>query len=249
MLNQIILFLLFILTLNNTGLCDSNTSYCLKATIIMKNGIIYRGYYSLQNLSIGKDNIGYYYSEDYHIMRLQTAGRTSISAGIKINKTDYHFNTFIKHLGSDTIRLFSSIAIVTFIDRSYQNSIIKELSKGIGIATRDVKEIVVHELYNNSYYFIESKCIVNDSSWISQRVIKREFLGGVEACSYYALIFKNNHEKITPILRELKALYIKYSEIRPDKPKKDFDRIQKFIDDKIETLRQEFVLVQSYCSC
>jgi hypothetical protein len=240
------LYLLFFITgIHTTALAGGTYFYSMKATVIMKDGTLYEGYFSLVMESfIERDEKGFYYTQAPGItMRLRS--EEDGDNAMKVNETDYHFHTYIHRLLHDSVKLYED---VVFIHTPHNSETIEApisayIGKPVSLYKPDIQDLTIHRV-TFSGANVYSSFTKDDMEWLSGKVLKSEVCGGVELCTYYALYFNPNKKATQPLIDALMDLYKKQID-----PVTDHGDLHPQITETVERLKKEKVIVVSYCSC
>lgn len=231
---------------------DIGSRYSMEATITMKDGSHYRGYFHIAtyDLTIEHDDIGLYYYRGGEIMRLRSGEYpgTFDRESIGILETDYHFHTYVrKILSEDSIRLYSSMEIIMYGAEGFNGVVPVYIGDATRLPRVDIQGILVHYVYPVGHGWVETKLEESDRLWLKSKIpVSANPIAEVEICGYMAYLFTDTIPEIKALLDELKQIYAEHTKyILGDKT---FDRTRR-IKDRIEELRKKKVIVVSFCSC
>jgi hypothetical protein len=256
MLYRIIILFVFYLGIQNFLLADVGSQNCMKATIVMKNGMRHEGYFGLASyLYIEKEGGQFRCHRSDGSMILLSNNKVDSDKGLNILETDDHFHRYVRTLlSTDTLRLYSNVSMIPFSNaNSDRESITAYLGSPVNLLSNDIANVVIQKVYFSNLETVNTKCNYDDMTWLKNRVVSRESIDiDVESlCIYRVIFFRNNKDKAHLMLMELSRAYRSLEQLyqKGGNSRKEYQKIQNDIDYFIEQLRKENILVTSSCSC
>lgn len=236
-----------------SGFGGGTTSCVFEATITLKDGAKQKGFFGIFNsfqLSIGQDTDERYYYVDFSKMYFRYK-KNSKQNVLEILPTEFHFFNYVKRLVSDSqVEIFEQIGFAELVRKNQAVMTPVRLGTPITLSLTDISDIVVHKVHFVSNYWAESKCSIEDLSWINSKSSSSENLGGNPNCSYIAYYLGGNAIEAKPLVNRIKELLI-LTNLKDEYPfsKNDILVYEKEIDDTILKLTKLKILVTSYCAC
>lgn len=236
------------------GRADIGVSYCMKGTLVMKDGSTLKGYFQFgtYELRIEKDDKGWYYYRNEELLRLQSG----LSGDpIKVKKSDLTFRAFVKEQLVDSVHMYTHLVLLqaNTIFGNTDGRIPVFGDRGQAAAVSNIKHIVINEVYfTYPGMGSDSKCSQQDLKWIDQPVIGREDLGNAMMCEFTAVLFEPKGSEVETLFLELKAFYARAEKMfngSENYSQQEYDEMNQLILSKVEELRKHHVLVLSSCSC
>ncbi|HEY3406059.1 MAG TPA: hypothetical protein VGK59_21885 [Ohtaekwangia sp.] len=224
-----------------TAAADLGSGHCLEMTIALPDGSVTRVYYTSYDLTLDRDEEGYYYRDSGKVMRLRSP--SSAAHWIDIASTDYHFSHFVKRTLPDTIWVFDdAVAVLSPPHRQEKNLFMAYVNPGRRIASKNIRDLVVHRAYAVvPGQSIDTPLTSGDVSWLRKAtIVTTQSLEGGGNCSYHVLFFRESNEQVQLLLRQLQLLYNKETQSL-----QEYQEIQAIL----KKLREAKVLIASSCSC
>jgi hypothetical protein len=244
------LTVVFLLT-HATLFADAGQRYLIHTRLKMKDGHIENGYYSIATyeLLIQRDKTGFFYSSLRNGLKMRLQTVDTIAYGIRPAATDYHFGHELLHQINDTTFLFPNAKIIDTSTFEYPDAwpVVAMLGAPVKIVKRDIEYLSIESI-QEIYAPADTKLTLEDGSWINPRAAFREPAGGDYYCSTEALGFQKPGSAAVALLKELQTIGEELTKLRDD----DIDGQNKFIrkrSDIIEKLRQEHIIIFSFCAC
>jgi hypothetical protein len=183
----------------------------MKATIAMKNGTRQEGYFGLASyLYIEKEGEHFRYNRFNESIYLRSS-KIDSDRGLDILETDYHFHTHIRSLLSmDTLKLYPNVTMI-YVDTVNPDSetVAVPLGRPSKLPSIDIEEVIIQKVYFSSLEAVNTKCEYEDLEWLKNRVVSRESIDidMVSLCTYRVIFFRENKNKVQPILTKLTRAY------------------------------------------
>jgi hypothetical protein len=247
-----VVFVLFsFISITYSAAADAPFYYLIHARLELKNNVVKTGYFALttDRLLIARDKAGYcYYSvKNGHLMRLHPVD--SSANGWHPAEIDYHFNHELLYSMNDSTLLFNNAKVIDFLITQGNEIVhaprVAMLGSPAKIGKNEVVSVSVESILLVSSY-ANAKLTFEDESWIKSRAAFQESVGGYEICDFEAVGFQKAGPTTKALLEELRRLFKDYTRIFETEGYEKFDLRQRGI---IEKLRQEHVLIFSFCSC
>jgi len=219
----------------------------------MKDGRVLAGYFCLSDhaetsfITRDETGFGYYSQRSNQFMKLHPMD--SIPYGVRPAPIDYHFNHEILYrLHHNQFELFPDALVIdqTLPEDLQSAPATAMLGSPRGIIPKDIAYISVESI-QHSYRIYGTRFTEEDRSWIESHITFKKPAGGELYCSWDAIGFQEPSETARVLLKELSALG--QALIRADGKIEEARKIDLKVADVIDKLRQERVIITSFCAC
>jgi len=222
---------------------DLGTSYCIKGTILTKDGGSYTGYFhhgaDLFSIQNSEQGVSYYALGKEGLVNAQyDSGKNAFL----INpKDESFFNDFLFSL-SHTLDLHQDAVLIPFPEegavpafRGWNRTILK----------KDITKVVISSITETSVLYHLRTPITQDDLFIYKPVIQKRYLGQPD-CIYYAFHFSKPNAKTEELINSFYALV---SDKEGDQPEANHENRERAVIQKLIELKQHHVLIIFTCSC